>query len=387
MIELRGITWNHTRGFLPMVATAQRFSELHPDVTIHWEKRSLQQFADLSISELIERFDLLVIDHPCIGMAVEGGLLLPLDGYLSAEFLADQAKHSVGASHKSYQFAGHQWALAIDAATPISGWRRDLLEDKGHSVPQTWNELIALARKGLVAIPGIPIDSLMHFFMVCVGLGELPFASDGTVVSADTGMRSVEMLRELYTLVSPQCSQRNPIATWEHLTANDTVALCPFAYGYSNYSREGYTRHPLQTGGLIAIEPHTPCRSTLGGAGLAISSRCRQIETVIAYSQFVSSPECQRSVYFQSGGQPGHLLAWLDDGVNRASHDFFRNTLATLDEAWLRPRWNGYLHFQDQAAPLVHHYLWNGGSTRDLVCRLNDLGQESTKLNSIRSFA
>ena len=124
-----------------MVATAQRFSELHPEVTIDWEKRSLQHFADLPVSNLVERFDLLMIDHPFTGVAAESGLLLPLDEYLSAEVLADLAKHSVGASHESYRFAGHQWALAIDAATPISGWRRDLLEVKGHSVPQTWNEL------------------------------------------------------------------------------------------------------------------------------------------------------------------------------------------------------------------------------------------------------
>jgi multiple sugar transport system substrate-binding protein len=387
MIELRGITWNHSRGFLPMVATAQRFSELHPEIGIHWEKRSLQQFADLPIRDLAERFDLLVIDHPSIGMAVESGLVLPLDDHLSAEFLAGQAKHSVGASHRSYEFAGHQWALAIDAATPISGWRSDLLQEKGLSVPQTWNELIALARRGLVAIPGIPIDSLMHFFMVCGGLGELPFTSDGIVISTSTGVRALEMLRELYSLVSPQCAQRNPIATWEHLTATDESVLCPFAYGYSNYSRPGYTQHPLETGGLIAIEPNTPCRSTLGGAGLAISSRCRQVDEAVEYSQFVASPACQRGVYFQSGGQPGHRLAWLDDEVNRASHAFFRNTLATLDQAWLRPRWNGYLHFQDHAGAVVHHYLWKGGHPRDVVSNLDDLARQSTKSNSIGSFA
>jgi len=63
-IILKGITWNHSRGFLPMVATAQRFAELYPNVQITWEKRSLQAFADYSIQELAERFDLLVIDHP-----------------------------------------------------------------------------------------------------------------------------------------------------------------------------------------------------------------------------------------------------------------------------------------------------------------------------------
>ena len=51
-IILKGITWNHSRGFVPMTATAQRFSELNPNVEITWEKRSLQQFADLSIGQL-----------------------------------------------------------------------------------------------------------------------------------------------------------------------------------------------------------------------------------------------------------------------------------------------------------------------------------------------
>ena len=32
--RLTGITWNHTRGYLPLVATAQRFSEMHPEVEI-----------------------------------------------------------------------------------------------------------------------------------------------------------------------------------------------------------------------------------------------------------------------------------------------------------------------------------------------------------------
>src|SRR5215469_14627995 len=166
MIELRGITWNHTRGYLPMVATAQRFHELHPDVSIVWEKRSLQNFADQSLADLVGQFDLLVIDHPSIGTAADNNLLVPLDAHLPSAFLADQAAQSMGASHRSYDFNGHQWALAIDAATPVSGWRPDLLDKAEASVPVSWAELLKLARRGLVAIPGIPIDSLMHFFMV-----------------------------------------------------------------------------------------------------------------------------------------------------------------------------------------------------------------------------
>src|SRR5436309_829135 len=95
-IALTGITWNHTRGYLPMVATAQRFGELHPGVAIVWQKRSLQEFADYPIERLAERFDLLIIDHPFAGQAAEQRVLLPLDEHLPAEFLADQATGSAG---------------------------------------------------------------------------------------------------------------------------------------------------------------------------------------------------------------------------------------------------------------------------------------------------
>ncbi|MGH9619970.1 MAG: carbohydrate ABC transporter substrate-binding protein, partial [Bryobacteraceae bacterium] len=67
MVQLKGITWRHTRGYLPMVATAQRFCELNPEVLIRWETRSLQQFADSPVEELAREFDLLVIDHPSMG--------------------------------------------------------------------------------------------------------------------------------------------------------------------------------------------------------------------------------------------------------------------------------------------------------------------------------
>ena len=53
MTTLKGIAWNHTRGFVSVVACAQRFEELHPEVGIVWEKRSLQAFADASMADLM----------------------------------------------------------------------------------------------------------------------------------------------------------------------------------------------------------------------------------------------------------------------------------------------------------------------------------------------
>jgi multiple sugar transport system substrate-binding protein len=378
MIELTGITWNHTRGYLPMVATAQRFSELNPEVSIAWQKRSLQQFADAPLSDLAARFDLMVIDHPSIGEAAEEELLLPLDENLPQDFLADQGANSVGKSYSSYCYNGHLYALAIDAATPVSGYRPDLLKRADAAPPATWEELLALARRGLVTVPAIPIDSLMNFFMLVNALGAEPFSQPEQVAPRAEGARALEMLRELLQASAEGSLDRNPIRTWQLLADSNVVAYCPFAYGYSNYSRPGYAANVLRAGGLVSFDGK-PLRSTLGGAGLAVSRACRHPEQALAYAAFVAGPLIQKSLYMQAGGQPGHRAAWLDPSANAASTNFFANTLPTLDSAWVRPRFPGFIVFQDAASKLVHDYLVSGGTAPDVIHSMNGALAQSRK--------
>ncbi len=126
---------------------------------LHGKKRSLQAFADEPISELAKRYDLLVIDHPWAGFAAQTGVIVPLDDFLSKAFLEDQAVNSVGKSHESYSYNKHQWALAIDAATPVAAYREDLFDKLNLKIPQTWEDLVSLAQKGYVVILGIPQSS------------------------------------------------------------------------------------------------------------------------------------------------------------------------------------------------------------------------------------
>ena len=356
MTHLKGIAWNHTRGFVSVVATAQRFEELHPGVSISWEKRSLQAFADASMEELASRFDLIVMDHPHTALAATEKLLLPYEDWLPREFLDDQAAHSVGRSHESYRFQDRQWTLATDAATPISTWRPDLLQKHGLSLPKTWSEVLDLAKDGFVSVSAFPIDLLMHSYMFCEALGHTPFGADGKIAPLETLAAALEELRRLVALCEPACLERNPIRTAEWMSSvNDDprAAYCPFAYGYSNYSRPGYARHLLKAGGLVAFEGKR-LRSTLGGAGMAVSSKTKHPRAAMDYACFTASPEVQRGVYFESGGQPGHRSAWTDKSVNTASSGFFEDTLQTLDEALCRPKVPGYMDFQDAATPVAH---------------------------------
>ena len=379
-IILKGITWNHSRGFVPMVATAQRFSELNPGVEITWEKRSLQQFADFSIQELAAHFDLLVIDHPWAGFAAKTQSILPLDTYLSAEYLKDQELNTVGQSYESYGYDGHQWALPIDAATPVAASRPDLLAAAGLELPKSFEDLLALADKGLVAFAGIPIDVLMNFYTLCCSLGEDPCQQEDVVISEATGIRALQMYRELAGKIHQDNFKRNPIQVYEAMTLTDELAYCPFAYGYSNYSRRGYSRKPLHFHDMISLDGKTNLRSTLGGTGLAVSSTSTNIEMAVKYAEYVGSPECQQTVFFENGGQPGHLSAWTDEEVNRQSQQYFLNTLPALQRAFLRPRYHGSMFFQDHAGDVVRDYLMQGGNEKEVLAALNKLYVESRKL-------
>jgi multiple sugar transport system substrate-binding protein len=379
-INLKGITWNHSRGFLPMLATAQRYSELNPNVHITWEKRSLQQFADFSIQELAERFDLLVIDHPWAGFAAKTKSIIPLDKYLSAEYLKDQADNSVGASYESYHYDGQQWALPIDAATPVAASRPDLLAAKGLQLPQSFEDLLALADLGLVAFAGIPIDILMNFYTLCCSLGEDPCQNEDIVISNDTGKKALQLYTLLAGKIDPSNFNRNPIQVYEAMTQNDEIAYCPFAYGYANYSRNGYARKTLHFHDMISLDGKTNLRSTLGGTGLAISSKCEAIATAVDYARYVGSPECQQTLFFESGGQPGHLSAWKNGEVNRQSQQYFSNTLPALERAFLRPRYHGSMFFQDHAGDVLRDYLMKGGAEDQVLSALNELYLQSKKL-------
>lgn len=378
-VSLKGITWNHTRGYVSVVATAQRFSEMHPNVEIVWEKRSLQEFADAPIRALAEKYDLLVIDHPWAGYAADKQILVPFDQHLSKEYLADQAAHSVGKSHESYNFDGFQSALAIDAATPVASYREDLLQTYGLHLPATWDELLELAKQGKVAFPGISVDSLMNFYMICSTLGEDPCVDEQMVISNEMGHHALEQLRELAGYCSPEIFHRNPIKTYEAMSTSDDVVYCPFAYGYSNYSRDGYANQLIKFSDMVSIGSHGKLKSTLGGTGLAISMNCSNLEMALAYAAYTASPECQRTLFVESGGQPGHRSAWVDEEVNRRTHDYFTQTLPALDRAYLRPRYSGYLHFQDHAGDLVREYMMNGGSPDKVLEGMNKLYLESKR--------
>jgi multiple sugar transport system substrate-binding protein len=375
-IVLNGITWGHSRGITPLLALSQRYSELHPGIEVKWKKRTLQEFADYPIEKLTATYDLLIIDHPWVGCAAATNCVLPLEQYVSKEYLQNQSDNTVGESHISYNYGGHQWALAVDAAIPAASCRKDLLELNKTSIPQTWEEVLELAKAGKVAVPAIPIDILMNFYSFCIACGEEPFKNEQEVVDLETGVKAIETMKQLYSLVDEKMFHCNPIAVAELMTTTNDYWYCPFAYCYSNYSRSGYAKHLLHYTDVVTFKQNK-LRTTIGGTGLTISAFSQHKEIAIDFAIMVASGECQRTVYLQNGGQPGHRAAWTDVLANDITNNFFKNVLPVMENGYVRPRYNGYLHFQDLAGEPLQECLMKNADPVKTIKEMNKIYQRS----------
>ena len=372
MIELRGTTWDHPRGWGGVRAAADAFESIHPEVRVRWDVRSLQAFADQPVEQLAEGSDLIVLDYPAIGEAVARGALLPLDEQLDAGLLEEQATSSVGRSYESYAWDGHQWALAIDAAAQVAAYRPDLLERAGVPLPRTWDDVRLLTdalrtRGPSIAMPAIPVDAVCAFLGTCRALGAEPFgAGEGVVVARDVGREALGLLRDVVAHCDPRSLGWNPPTALQVMASTDEVAYLPLAFLYASFGRAGVAPHVLRFAAGPIGAAGLPS-GTLGGAGLAVSASSPHPLEACAYAAFTASADVQRGAYARGGGQPGHRAAWTDREVNASTGGAFAATLDALDVAYLRPRDDGFIRFQDAAGHLVHAHLRDGGDVDEVL--------------------
>lgn len=374
---LRGISWNHSRALPPLVAAAQRFEEMHPEVTILWEKRTLHEFGHTSLADLCHRFDLLVVDHPMMGEAHTKNLLRNLHPELSSEEWNDLLDDSVGASFTSYVMEENLYALPIDAAAPAASFRDDLLAKADVSEPTTWSEMLSLAHRGLVRMPGFPADLFLNFMGLCASRGAKIAINAGALVDRSLAFQCLDELRELAALMPHEIYQWNPIVLYERMAATDDFAYCPFAYTYSNYSRPGFAKNVLTFGSSPTLTGGETMRSVLGGTGLAVSRASKCPELSLSYSRYVAGRTCQSTLYPLAGGQPSRRSAWCDTTVNNISGDFFQRTQRSIETAYVRPRYDGYVSFQEKAGIPLAAYLRDGGNAEHTIDRIDALYRAS----------
>src|SRR5215471_3703252 len=166
---LKGLTWDHPRGLAPLVGGVREYQQQQPQLTIRWDKRTLREFGEAPIEQYLDRYDLIIVDHPFVGFAAAHKVLVNLASSLSDVEKARFAKDSVGPSWDSYWYDGGLWAYPIDAATQVASYRPDLMAAFPDSVPQTVDAVLQLGQRARAAgkhlvVPASPTDAISLFF-------------------------------------------------------------------------------------------------------------------------------------------------------------------------------------------------------------------------------
>ena len=352
---LKGMTWDHPRGLESVVACNDLVQEKF-GVTIEWKARSLLQFGDQHVREFAKDYDLMVIDHPHVPDGVVDGALVALDDYLSVEQMTTLERESAGPSHESYRFKGKIWALAIDAATQVSVYRPDLVD----GAPPFWDDVLSDAKKGKVLWPYKPVDAFSTFATLSAQLGK-PIGSDHGLDKGVTE-EGMDFLLSFASLVPEFCATSNPFEISERLVETDEFWYAAPLYGYTNYSRAGFRTRTLNYDDVPSFDGRAT-GSQLGGAGIAVSSYSEHKKLAAEIAAYLSSAEAQNGPYTERFGQPGNLRAWLSPKMNSLTNNFFRNTLRSIEGAWVRPRLVGWPDFQFDVSQVIHRSLVAGRFT------------------------
>jgi multiple sugar transport system substrate-binding protein len=360
MALLRGITWDHPRGYVGLEAATAAYQALAPDVTVTWDRHSLHHFESHPIEDLAEKYDLIVLDHPSMGDVVQAQCLVDLLPYRDRLDLGSLEADTVGASFASYLYEGGLWALPIDAACQVAVYRPDVLEQLGVAPPATLDEVHTLARHGKLALALGGVHGFMCFLTLCANMGS-PFQAPPAPMlpEREVGITALETLRALASYCPPEAIEWNSIAALNALSTRDDLLYGPYIYGFSPYSalptrRLVFTTIPAGPTGSIG-------GSVIGGTGLAISRNCARLDAALDIARYLTSASVQLRIGLDDG-QPARRSAWLNPQLNAAYADFYVNTLPAIDASWLRPRYAGYVPFQSAAGEIVTDYLRDGSS-------------------------
>lgn len=372
----RGLTWDHPRGYGALQAASVEIAS-RQGLSIDWAVQPLEGFESHSIADLCSRYDLVVLDHPHIGEAVEAACLTPLEDLFGAGEIAEFEDVSIGPSLASYRYVGRVWALPLDAATQVTAFRADRLTG---SPPQTWEDVAALSNTCGVALSTAGPHAILCYLSIAVAMGDPPAELDPEILIGEpVGTAALDLLRYIAKRAAPSVAEKNPIGILEHMAVHDDVVLCPLIYGYVNYTRPAADAHAIAFADAPRASREGRPGSVLGGTGIGVTKRCAITPALKAHLTWLMSDEGQRIFIPAHDGQPSRRAAWRDDAVNEAWGNFYKATSNTIEAAYVRPRHAGYIDWQTQAATYLRSAIANGTSSRAIVRKLNATYLESAK--------
>lgn len=360
-INIKGLSWGHRRAMGPLVAASDCFGRLHPEIEVVWQERSLEAFEHQPIADAMEGVDFLVFDHPFCGAIEASRAFAPLDeSLISLDGGSLKDEDYIGPSLSSYRYKESLWGLPIDGATNHAVYRSDLLVPLGVGAPRCWDDVLKLGIRAQERGLFLGMGAKSHHGLLALaalmangketGKGDEDLSWDDQVRRdfvnrSGTWETCKGALEQLMEFCPPESVNWTSIDLHEQMVARDDIVYCPIVYGYATYG-EADQRRRLSFADMPGLNSEDCSGSVLGGAGIGLSANCNSPDEAYAFLRFLNAVETQRDIFTAHHGQPARIEAWNDPVIDKQFNGYFSGIRKSMETAWTRPRYDGYLKFQ-----------------------------------------
>lgn len=366
MNTLRGITWKNPRGYDPLVAASALWRQRHPSVEVLWEQLPWYQFeervlASLASGESEGAFDLIMFDHPWTGKLASERWLVPWDELAGRDYIVNLKGRVASPSTESYEWAGHLWALPLDAACHAGLIRTDLVQLV--SIPATWEAMQDWAAERfdpptryplVLSVEGVLGSCL--FLSMMAGMGHAPYLEEeNPTCDKDAAGHVLRLVKSLLRYTPPGSSKWGPWDIYEHLCNQDNVGYSPSIFAYANYfkGKRGGNLRLRRVPGFSGGKQGCPI---LGGVGLGIARTCKNLALASEYGKLLMSDEVQRDVFPFHSGQPAARAAWANPLVDGSVNGFYSQLADNMRTAYVRPRYKSFHRLELNIGAALQRY-------------------------------
>jgi multiple sugar transport system substrate-binding protein len=302
-----------------------------------------------------DTYDLAYIDVAWMPKFAANGWLRPLDDRLTPEIQAQLLPGDLLGS----KFEGHFYRFPIQSDGGMLYYRKDLLAAKGIKPPETWDELVAAAKK-LQDPPrlwGFVFQGKQYEGLVCAFL-ELVWGNGGDVIDAAGQVRlderpAVEALERLVAAIHTDKISPEGVLTFQEEEARHSfqegkaVFMRNWPYAW-NLSQD--PKSPVR--GKVGIIPMVgggkgkKGAATLGGWGYGITTFTKHPEEAWKFVEYNARLDMQRLAYEQGGILPTRKSLYADAKV-LAGAPHMKDLGRILTQARPRPPVANYARISD----------------------------------------
>ena len=271
LTTLTGLTWDHPRAWTRLFAETERYNLNQTDVVLSWEKHSLRGFEATPIAESAKKYDLIVLDHPFVGEAAEGGALVNLLDYPDIFNFPNLVESYIGPSYTSYAYGCGVWALPIDGACQTSVARPDLM---GRQLPETFDDVLAFGKQGGLGLSMAAPHAFMNFLAIAGRQDADLSGVEESLLPHEVAISALHIHRQMAQLIPEEAFAWSSIDLLEAMATTDDIKYCPMVFCFNSYAqrpRDG--SHLLRFSSLPGMTAGQDSGvAVAGGTGLAVSS-------------------------------------------------------------------------------------------------------------------